>query len=297
MRAAATLALGLLACGGAPEPVAPPAVAVRAWLDGAPTEAGGTLVIQTTYDPTGQVELPTPEVKGLEFREHESRSERIGDREVVTHRFGFSGRKGSYEIGSLVATWRGEAGEVEATGSPVFVDLGVAAPREAEPEDIVEPEPIRVIPWAAVGGIGLGAAVLGAGLYVAFGATRRRPVAAAPPERPDVVALRAWTVVRADPALSDHDKALQLSRIFREYTEEVLKFPATAWTTTETVDHLAAMRHLPEGNVPRAKRLLRATDRVKFAEHQPGVDFFEELDADLRAFVGTTAPRTWQEAG
>lgn len=285
----------LLACGAEPAPEGPPPVAVRAWLDGAVGEKGGTLVVQTAYDPTGQVDLPAPEVQGLEFEEAGARAERIGDREVVTHRFRFTGKKGSYEIGSLVATWRGEAGDVEATGSPVFVDLGVEAPREAEPEDIVDPEPVRRIPWAAIGGIGLGAAVLGGGLYVAFGATRRRPIAAAPPEPPDVVALRAWLAVRSDPALSDHDKALHLSRIFREYVEAVLGFPAQAWTTTEIVEHLGAMRHLPEGNVPRARRLLRATDRVKFAEHQPGVDFFEELDADLRAFVGTTAPRKWQE--
>ena len=57
------------------------------------------------------------------------------------------------------------------------------------------------------------------------------------------------------------------------------------------------MQHLPEGNMARARRLLRATDRVKYAELRPGQDFFEDLEADLRAFVGSTRPRTWEDEG
>ena len=57
------------------------------------------------------------------------------------------------------------------------------------------------------------------------------------------------------------------------------------------------MAHLPKGNVPRAKKLLRATDLVKYAEVSPESDFFDDMDADLRAFVGSTRPRSWSEEG
>ena len=90
------------------------------------------------------------------------------------------------------------------------------------------------------------------------------------------------------------DKAKALSSIFRDYAEAVLSFPASAWTTTEILEKMRSMSHLAEGNVPRARRLLRATDKVKYAEHRPGEDFFEDLDADLRAFVGSTRPHAWK---
>ena len=132
---------------------------------------------------------------------------------------------------------------------------------------------------------------------MAFGHTRSRPVPEVPAEPPDTVAIRAWEAVRADEALDDERKAQALSRIFRDYTEAALGIPAVAWTTTEILGHLGRMANLPEGNVPRARRLLRATDLVKFAEKKPGTDFFEDLDADLRAFVGSTRPTRWDEGG
>ena len=94
----------------------------------------------------------------------------------------------------------------------------------------------------------------------------------------------------------DFEKAQALSSIFRDYTEAALGFPASAWTTTEILEKLRSMVRLTEGNVPRARRLLRAPDRVKYAEQVPGRDFFEDLDAALRAFLGSTRPHTWAHA-
>lgn len=289
----------LLACSDPVVPDEQPDVRVRSWLDGSMGANGGTLVVQTIYDPEGELDLPEPEVEGLTFEEAaEPVVEQIGDSEVLTQRFRFQGGKGMYEIGPVTATWHPPEGDDQVVGtSPIFVDLGVEAPREGEPADILEPAVTWRFPWGFAVAGAAGVAVLGGGLFVAFGLTRRRELPEAPPEPPDILALRAWDAVRSDQAMSDHDKAQHLSRIFREYAEAVLSFPAGSWTTTEILNHLRGLAHMPEGNVPRAKRLLRATDRVKFAEHDPERDFFEDLDSDLRAFVQSTRPQSWGGEG
>lgn len=298
-RSLATWALGALllaGCTSETTPVEEEPAQIRTWIDGEVTAKGGTLVVQSLYDPAGTLDLPQPQVQGLTFEQGDVRVEQVGDHEVVTQRFAFTGQKGSYEITALTADWRGPEGEAfTAVATPVFVDLGVEPPDVGEPEDIVEPAPVRTIPWAVLGGGALAVALFGGGLAVAFGPTRKRALPEVPPEAPDVVAIRAWEAIRASTELDDYAKAQHLSKIWREYTEAVLGFPASAWTTTEILGHLRGLAHLPEGNVPRAKRLLRATDRVKFAEHDPERDFFDDLDADLRGFVDSTRPRNWTE--
>jgi len=293
MRAGVLLALA--ACTGGQAPVTDAPAVVRAWLDGAPGAAGGVVVVQVEADAAVSLELDEPEVAGLEFREHgEARVEDLGQRVLVTRRYRYDGAEGSYEIPGVTVRWTGPEGEGEANSSPLFVDLGVEFPRPGEPADIVSPGRVWTVPWppwwvVVVAGLG------SAGGLVALNWLTNRPAAPVPAVPPDIAALRAWEAVRADRTLSDHDKAVAISRIFREYAQAVLSFPAEAWTTSEILVHLGQLHHLPEGNVPRARRLLRATDRVKFAEARAGSDLFEELDADLRAFVATTRPHRWEE--
>jgi hypothetical protein len=216
----------------------------------------------------------------------------------VTQLYRFGGEPGMYEIPPLVASYTDAEGtREEITSSPLFVDIETKPPRDGDLSDIVDPTPIRIIPWMGLAAIGgatvVGAGVIGGLLYggaVAF----RRPEKVAE-EPPDVAALRRWDAVRRDDTIDAHDKAIALSQIFREYAEIVLSFQATAWTTTETLAHLRDLSHLPEGNIPRAKRLLRATDLIKFADANAGDELLEELDSDLRAFVGSTRPRRWGE--
>lgn len=283
----------LLAC--ADSEVAAEAVPLNAevWVERL-TGAGGTLVLQTTWDPGGEVELPEPGVDGLRFgAPGEPERERLGRSEVLTVRWPFTGSPGSYEIPAMRVGWDGPTEEdLEILTDPVFVDLGVEPPRVGEIADIRDPSRVWTVPWLALATTMVVAGLLGAGVGVAFRLGRRRPVAL-PAEPPDVVAIRRWEAVRGDPSLDDMGKAIGLARIWREYSEAVLAFPATAWTTSEILDRLGGMPHLPEGNVPRARRILRATDRVKFAGVRAAADLFEELDADLRAFVGTTRPHNW----
>ena len=106
------------------------------------------------------------------------------------------------------------------------------------------------------------------------------------------VALEAWDRIRGDAALQVEQKATALAELFRVYVEGVLGFEATARTTREILDHLGSLTHLPEGNVHRAKRILRATDLVRFAEDRPRTpeEWLADLDADLRGFVDATRP-------
>jgi hypothetical protein len=283
----------LLACSTDPAvPVDSDApIALRVFLDGAPAKGGGAVVVQAEYDGSGEITLPDPVAEGLTFEaDGEARHETLGARSVVTQRYVFRGPKGSYEIPPLAAKWTGEGGEAEAQSTAVFVDLDVPPPREGELADIVEPGAIVRLPWKPVLAVAL---LFAGGLWLAFRPRGRSAEPVAPPRPPDVIALDAWKRVRDDPSLTIDDKAREVARIFREYIEAVLGFEATSRTTFELLAHLGSLRHLPEGNVPRARRMLRAADRVKFAEERPEGGWVEELDADLRAFVESTRPSAW----
>jgi hypothetical protein len=278
----------------APEPQGPAPIELRVFL-GPPKPGGGTLVVQAEYAADGQVRLPDPEVDRLRFEpDGEPLAEQVGDRSVLTQRYVFRGPAGSYEIPPLVATWTREGESFEASSRSVFVDLDTKPPREGELADIVEPPAVWRVPWGPVLLVG---ALFAAGLLIAFRPRRARELPPELPDPPDVVALAAWDAVRQDPALTIDDKAREVARIFREYVEAVLGFEASSRTTSELLAHLQSLQHLPEGNVPRARRVLRAADRVKYAEDRPRTDvagWLSELDADLRAFVESTRPSSWR---
>src|SRR5690606_14113742 len=101
------LLLALLACQApAPVPVEAEPVEVRTWFEGRPGPGGGVLVVQTAFDRDGEVKLPSVAVAGLSVEPvDDPAAERIGDREVVTQRYRFSGPRGSYEIPAFEATW------------------------------------------------------------------------------------------------------------------------------------------------------------------------------------------------
>jgi hypothetical protein len=288
--------LVLLGCGA---DVAPPVddgpVAVRVALDGPVEKGKGALIVTAWYPDDGSLDLPPPDVEGLTFTpDGPPRTERVGDRSAVTQRYVFRGPTGSYELPPIVATWTGADGtKSEAASDSVFFDLDAAPPVTGELADIVDPPVLVRIPWIPM----LSIAAL-AGIGVALLARRRRAARAPEPVRPvppDVACLRAWDAVRHDPRLTIDDKARELSVLFRAYVEDVLGFEATARTTSEILAHLRSLAHLPEGNVTRAQRILRATDRVKFAEDRPAEDWLAELDADLRAFVQSTRPTVFVE--
>ncbi len=286
--------MGLLACGAEAPVAADGGPALRVWLDEVGSGAG-ILVVQAELDQgLDGLDVPRPQSERLSFElAGPPAMELLGERSVITWRWKLSGQQGSHEIAALELAL-GEGDDATTLRSaPLWVDLGVEPPRPGELADIVEPEPVIPIPWTLLMiGAGLGGLFFG-GIWLAFRATSRGEPPELPPEPPDVAALQRWEAIRRDPTLDDMARAHALSQIFRTYVEAVLTFPATAWTTSEILERLRDMAHLPTGNVPRARRLLRATDRVKYAEARPGQDLLEELDADLRAFVGSTRPHSW----
>ncbi len=300
MRAA--LAALVLLAGCAPD--APtglsddPPLAVRTWVEGRPESGVGTLKVQIDAEAGLDVPLPEPQVEGLRLSEvGEVQRERLGERVVITRTFRFTGEAGSYRIPPIEVTVPGDTDVPPARSAALWVDVGQPGPALDDLADIEEPPPVwRVDTALVVGAACAGITVLGAagGAGLAFwGLGRRGRTRELPPEPPDVVALRRWEAVRSDDGLTDHDKAVAIAAIFRDYAEAVLGFPATAWTTSEILAHLGGLAHLPDGSVGRARRILRATDRIKFADSAARDTLFEELDDALRTFVGTTRPTSW----
>lgn len=262
---------------------APPLV--EAWVqspDGKPE-----IVLQIRADEA--VEITPPSGDGVTLGAMRERVEVVGGLTVTTRTWQLQPRPGSAVLSGACAT---AGGGEPVCAEPVYVDFGKAPDRPGM-ADIVEPGRLWSIPWLPIFG-----AVAVLGILVAWARRARSkppaPVPAGPPEPHDARALRRWAEVQADTTLDDLSRAEALSEIFREYVEAALAFPARSWSTTETLAHLGRLAHLARENVPRARSLLRATDRVKYADVRPGADLFEELDADLRAFIDSTRPRAWE---
>ena len=285
------LIVALFACAAPPEALEVDAneLEIATALVGAPTQRGGTLRVHAEGPLDTPWTISAPSSAGLTFTETEDRTETIGPRRVRTQTYDFKGNAGQHLLEHVCAT-SGNATPVCA--SPLYIDMGIAPDRE-QLIDIDDPSAVRAAPsWQTLAAVGGLLALMGGGLFVAF---RRRPepiVTAVPPEPADQVAIRRWEAIRADVGLSDYEKTVALSHVFREYVQASLRFGALGWTTTEILTHLRGLAFLRREDVGRAKRLLRATDLVKFADRRPDTDFFEPLDSDLRAFVNNTRPRS-----
>lgn len=178
----------------------------------------------------------------------------------------------------------------------LFVDPEGPPPRP-EMVDITEPGAIVRI-WPIV----LGAMMLGALLATLRWLwpllpkrSPRKKGAAGPAQSPAELALSRWQPIFDDSTMDPYDKALALSEIFRGYLESTFRFPALSWTTTESLKHLQAQPHMQGGLLPRASRLLRATDRVKYADESTTEELFQRLDDDLRLFISNTRPTMMRE--
>ena len=249
--------------------------------------AGGTVTAQFQGPSGTELSIAPPQSTGLTFEPTgEPRIELVGEQTVLTQSWTFTGSKGNYIIQGPAGMW-GEGEPVSAL--PLFIDVGVAAPREGELMDIVDPTEVRPFPVVTAVVVGSSALLILAGLVFAF--RPRKALPPAPPVPPDVAALRAWDAAKRDASLDENARALAISSIFRTYTEAVLAFPATSWTTSEILGYLGGLEHLSQSNLPRAKELLRATDRVKFADADATDALFERLGADLEAFIESTRPR------
>ena len=283
----------LLACGGPSlvEPLAPPRTAVESALASKRVAEGEALelTVRVSWAEGWAPDLSglAPVVDGLEVRLVEERTF-DEERAVSLQTWSLEGPPGSYLLPPLEVSFLGPAGEERTESSaPLYADIGEGGPTsELQPMALAPPPPDHPWwPWA------LGAAAL-AGVVAVVGRRRRRDPeeAGEEPVPADEAALAAWDELRARPGLDDHALALGLSRLFRVYVEAVLGVPATTATGFEII---AALEGRLPGDVDarqRSRRLLQATDLIKFARKGGGQELFEGLDRDLRAVIAATRP-------
>lgn len=270
-------------------------LAVDALMEGSGADAA--LRVRVTADPHQPFTLSPPDLGELTAGDVTTREESIGPALVRTVRTKLTVPPGRHVIEGVCAAYDSTP-EVRVCADTLYLDVGTKPDRKGM-ADIVDPRALSTLPRQLLAWI--------AGVVLLFGLTawgvralwRRRPaprVAEVIAEPAHLVAWRSWVVVRDDRSLSDLERAFALSEIFRAYAEAALAFPARAYSTSETLEHLESLTGLPRTNLPRAQRLLRATDRVKYAEVPPDDHFFAELEDDLRGFIDATRPVSLTQA-
>lgn len=268
---------------------------IDAIVDGKGTDL--TLRVQLNGPTSHPFALQPLSFDQVEVGEATQRDETIGASLVRTVEVKLTAQPGRHVLDHVCVAFEDGSGS-PVCAQPVYVDVGSKPDRTAM-KDIVEPGSLSRVPTTL---LLVAAAVFLTVLALLYGGRalwRRRPaprVVEVASEPAHVIAWRSWEAVRDDRSLSDFDRAFALSEIFRTYTEAALGFPARAFSTSETLDHLESLTALPRTNLPRAKRLLRATDRVKYAEVPPDERFFAELEDDLRGFIDATKPVSMSEA-
>ncbi len=288
----ALVTLWAVACGGdLLPPLARPDADVRMELEARRVDADAPVMVSVQVLQAEGVELRVaePSAEGLEVELEEQRSEPFDGWSLTTRRYALRGETGSYVVGLATATALHPDGrEEQLEVPPVFVDIGVDGP-SSELEGLVMPTPPEppVWPWVLLAGVLLGLGIAGA---IWLWRRRKRATQRVRAEPPHVTAMHAWQVVLRDRSLDDHARALQLSEVFRRYLEAVHPIQATALTTREICDAIYRDSLVPGALLDRARRILGATDLLKFARRGGGVELFHELDQDFQAYLQATRP-------
>jgi hypothetical protein len=209
-----------------------------------------------------------------------------GEREI--HRFSLTGPSGNYVLEPVEIEFLRSDGESRKRESArLFFDVGPEGPR-SDLEGLAELPPLKENPWRRRllwAGLGF---LLAAILLFWWWKRPRKPIPVLPPIAPDKEALAAWAMAWNDPDLDDHGRALLLSQIFRRYVERVFHLPASAFTSMEVLEQLSS--DLSEHHLGQSRRLLGATDRIKYARRGGGRSLFESLNTDFRELIEATKP-------
>ncbi len=233
------------------------------------------------------LQLQEPAAEGLTVTQTGTEGPtRAGDRQRTQLTYALTGPVGSYVIQPGAALAHGPNDqERELVPPPIFVDIGVDGPSGGELAGAMEPPPPPEPPWGLIAAGVLGVvALLGAGAWWLL-----RPKPVPPPEPDDVRAKRLWQAARSA-ELSDHDLAIALSGVMREYLERRYGWPATSRSSREILDFL--MPHTAAGLRLKLTAVLEANDRLKYAREGGGGAFFDELEARFLDILAATRPPT-----
>lgn len=290
--AAAVSCLVLTGCGSpALPPLSPAPVDVQLAVGSATIDSGAEVDISVTVYTSAGWSVAPGELQvseGLDVTPGPvDGPAQVGDRQQTIHHFTATGPDGSYVIAMAPVDAAGPADQTRTLEPPpVFVDIGVntfATDQLAELS--APPPPSSGPPWVWIAGGTLAGIGLLTGAVVLY---RRRRAAPAPPRPAHVRAREAWAAARAE-GLDDHALAVELSRILREFLQDVTGYPATARTTREILQHAEHDNLLGSALRLRAAAVLDATDRLKFAREGGGDGFFERLTLDFEAVVTALA--------
>ena len=322
-----TIAMLAVACGTPPppEPEAAdeprPPVETRSRVDRAVATTGDVITYSVTvdYDPAYEVEIPEPGAEIAGFRiidvgreePRDVRGRRVEERWYKLR----ADLVGSYVLPPVTVTYReagppdgpaegveeagaAEAGEAEAQTvetSEIFIEVESVLPADGEVTDIRDLKPLRQIerpaPWwwyAAAGA----AVVLALAAFLLW--RRRREPAAAPPRPAHEIAFEALERLRHTD-FDDLDAMrrfhFEISEVVRAYVEGRFGLNATDLTTEEIFDHLGELAELDGESNRRLRLFLIATDRVKFAAHEPPEEEIGETYEGALSFVEATRER------
>jgi hypothetical protein len=230
-----------------------------------------------------ELDTAVPRVEGLAAVLVEERS-LDGETATSLQTWELSGPAGSYLLPPLKVVFVSpEGSEREMESAALFADIGTGGPRSVLAPMALAPIPEQM-PWwpfAAVAGL----LFLGTGVW--WWRREDPSVQPPPPVPPDVAALATWRALQGDGELDDHALAVGLSALFRRYLEQVLPISATTATSRE----ILASASLTAALKPPVRRLLTATDLIKYARKGGGDALFDQLDADLRKVIETTRPQ------
>lgn len=305
MRWAAPVAAVAFACAEpaveAPAP-AEPAV-VRASVDKAVATTGDviTYTIEVDHEPGIEVQLPEvgAQIAGFRIVDVGGETAELRDRVVDSRWYKLrADLVGSYVLPEAVVQVRAgpEAEWSRLEASRIFVEVQSVLPADGEATDIrglkpLRPPPPRAVPWALIAGAG-GVVLLA---LLALGFLLRRRSRPEPPPRPahelafdaldalrgvdldDPEAVRAWTFA--------------LSMVLRSYVEARFGLNATDLTSEEILQRCVSLPELAPEQRALLTAFVEATDRVKYAAHDPGPEAAEASFEHALQFVEATVPQ------